>query len=164
MKKAVFSGTFDPLTSGHMDIIERAARIFDEVTVAILNNPDKSPLFSLEERVNMIEEAVRAYPNVKVDTFEGFVVEYCEAHDIGVVIRGLRNAADLEYESLMAHTNRKLSHGKVDTYFLLSGLEHSIVSSSALKQIAQFHGDLAGYAPQNILDIVYKKYGYKRED
>lgn len=164
MRKAIYPGSFDPLTMGHMDLIRRAAANFDELTVAVLNNHEKSPLFSVEERVNMIKEAVSELPNVKVDSFSGFLVDYAMAHDIQVSIRGLRTPSDFEYELPTAQFNRILSKGAVETYFLATSLEYAHLSSSAVREVAKFKGDIAGLVPDCILDEIYKKYGYKLEE
>jgi len=161
MAKAVFSGTFDPITMGHIDIIQRAAAIFDEVTVAILNNPDKSPLFLVENRVRMVKEAVKEIPNVKVDAFSGFLYEYAKKNDIQVCVRGLRNASDFEYELPQACFSRELSNGELETLFLPTSLKYAHLSSSAVKEIAKFHGNLKGYVPDCILDDMYDKFQYK---
>lgn len=164
MIKAVYPGSFDPITLGHLDIIKRAAAIFDEVTVAILINHEKSPLFLAEERVNMIKKAVKDLPNVKVDCFSGFLYDYAVAHDIQVSIRGLRTPADFEYELPTAQFNRLLSGGRVETMFLATSLEYAHLSSSAVKEICKFHGDIKGCVPACILDRLYDKYQYKQEE
>lgn len=119
MKKAIYTGSFDPVTLGHMDIIRRAADTFDELVVGVLNNKEKKPLFSVEERVKILQEAVRDIPNVKIDSFSGLFVDYAREKDIWIAVRGLRAITDLEYEMQMAQTNRMLSGGKLDTVFLL---------------------------------------------
>ena len=156
MAKAVYSGTFDPITMGHMDIIKRAASIFDEVTVAILNNPDKTPLFLLEYRVKMVKEAVKDLPNVKVDSFSGLLIDYAKQKDIHVSVRGLRAVTDFEYELQMAQTNRILNH-KVDTFFLTAGLEYAYLSSSTVKEVAKFGGDLSAFVTPSVAEQVMKK-------
>lgn len=161
MVKAVYSGTFDPITMGHMDIIKRAASIFDEVTVAILNNPDKTPLFLVENRVNMVKEAVKDLPNVKVDAFSGFLYEYAKANEIRVCVRGLRTPSDFEYELPQAQFSRELSDNTLETIFLPTSLEYAHLSSSAVKEIAKFHGNLKGYVPDCILEDMYDKFQYK---
>ena len=164
MKRAIYPGSFDPLTMGHMDLIRRAATIFDELTVAVLNNHEKSPLFSVEERVNMIKEAVSELPNVKVDSFSGLLVDYAIAHGIQVSFRGLRMPSDFEYELPTALFNRILSKGEVETLFLATGLEYAHLSSSAVREVAKFKGDITGLVPDCILNEIYQKYGYKWEE
>ena len=164
MAKAIYPGSFDPLTLGHMDLIRRASAIFEELTVAVLNNHEKSPLFSVEERVNMIKEAVSDLPNVKVDSFSGFLADYAVAHDIRVSVRGLRTGTDFEYELPTAQFNRILSGDKVETCFLATSLEFAHLSSSAVREVAKFKGDIRGLVPECILDDIYQKYGYKLEE
>ena len=164
MRKAVYPGSFDPLTLGHLDIIKRAAANFDELIVAVLHNPDKSPLFSVEERVNMITEAVKDIPNVRVDAFSGFLVDYAKAHDIQVSVRGLRTVSDFEYELQTAQFNQILSQGQVETYFLASSQEYGHLSSSAVRQVAKFHGDIRGMVPDCIVSKLFEKYQYKLEE
>ena len=164
MAKAIFPGSFDPITMGHLDLIKRAAVSFDELTVAVLNNHEKSPLFSVEERVNMIKEAVKDIPNVKVDSFSGFLADYANAHDIHVSVRGLRTPSDFEYELPTVHFNRILSKGTVETHFLATSLEYAHLSSSAVREVAKFKGDIKGLVPDCIINLIYEKYGYKWEE
>ncbi|MCD7862349.1 MAG: pantetheine-phosphate adenylyltransferase [Lachnospiraceae bacterium] len=161
MKRAVYPGSFDPLTYGHLDVIRRAAGIFDELTVAVLHNPAKSPLFSAEERVKIIEDVTKDIPNVTVDWFTGLLVDYAASHDISVSVRGLRAVTDFEYELQVAQTNRLLSKGKLDTFFLTTSLEYAYLSSSVVKEIAQFHGDLDRCVPPSVEQKLYEKYGHK---
>ena len=163
MKKAVYPGSFDPITIGHLDIIRRAAAYFDELTVAVLHNLSKSSLFSVEERVKMIEEAVKDIPNVKVDSFSGLLVDYCKDRDINVSVRGLRTAADFNYELPVAQFNDRLSDGDLETFFLASKAEFVPISSSAVREIAGFYGKLKGLVPDEILNILYEKYNYPIE-
>ena len=142
MKRAVYTGSFDPITNGHMDIIRRASEIFDVLIVSVLNNKEKTPLFSVEERVKILEEATKDLPNVQIDSFSGLLVDYAREKDLHVIVRGLRAITDFEYELQMAQTNRMLSHGKIDTVFLTTSLEYAYLSSSAIKQIASFDGDI----------------------
>lgn len=162
--KAIYPGSFDPLTAGHMDLIRRASAIFDELTVAVLNNCEKSPLFSVEERVNMIRKAVSGLPNVKVDSFSGFLTDYAREHDIRVSVRGLRTPLDFEYELPTAQFNRILSEDRVETCFLATSLAYAHLSSSAVREVARFKGKLEGLVPDCILDDIYQKYGYKWEE
>ena len=164
MVKAIFPGSFDPITMGHLDLIRRAAVSFDELTVAVLNNHEKSPLFSVEERVNMIKEAVKDIPNVKVDFFSGFLADYAQVHDIRVSVRGLRTPSDFEYELPTAQFNRILSKGAVETHFLATSLEYAHLSSSAVREVAKFKGDIKGLVPDCIINLIYEKYGYKWEE
>ena len=160
MKKAVYPGSFDPLTFGHLDIIKRAAKIFDELTVAVLDNKAKTPLFSVDERVKILEEATKDLPNVKVDSFSGLLIDYAKSKDIHVAIRGLRAITDFEYELQIAQTNRKLSNEELDTMFLTTSLEYAYLSSSSVKEIASFKGDISQCVPPFVAKLIYEKYGH----
>ncbi|MCI8922980.1 MAG: pantetheine-phosphate adenylyltransferase [Lachnospiraceae bacterium] len=163
MKAAIYPGSFDPVTYGHMDVIRRAANIFDELTVSVLNNKLKTPLFSVEERVKILQEAVKDIPNVKVESFSGLLVDYARSRDIHVVIRGLRAITDFEYELQNAQTNAKLSDGALDTIFLTTSLEYAYLSSSSVKEIASFHGDISMCVPEFVAELVYQKYGFLKK-
>ncbi|MCI6813589.1 MAG: pantetheine-phosphate adenylyltransferase [Lachnospiraceae bacterium] len=160
MRAAIYPGSFDPVTFGHLDIIERAAAIFDELTVSILNNTTKTPLFSVEERVNILKEATKHLPNVKIDSFSGLLVDYAMQKDIHVSVRGLRAITDFEYELQIAQTNNKLSGGSLDTVFLTTNLEYSYLSSSSVREIASFHGDISQFVPAFVVEKVYEKFGF----
>ncbi len=160
MKAAIYPGSFDPVTYGHLDVIKRAAQIFDELTVSILNNKLKTPLFSVEERVKILQEAVKDIPNVKVESFSGLLVDYAKSRNIRVVIRGLRAITDFEYELQNAQTNAKLSNGALDTLFLTTSLEYAYLSSTSVKEIASFHGDISMCVPDFVAERVYQKYGF----
>jgi pantetheine-phosphate adenylyltransferase len=161
MNIAVYPGSFDPVTYGHLDIIKRASRMFDEVIVAVMCNSAKSPLFTLDERVKMIRDSVEGLSNVKIESFGGLLIDYCKANDIHIVIRGLRAITDFEYELQIAQTNKELSRGQVDTVFLTTSLEYSYLSSSVVKEIASYNGDITPCVPQSVADNLYRKYGYK---
>ena len=136
MKAAIYPGSFDPVTFGHLDIIRRAASIFDELTVSVLNNTQKTPLFSVEERVKILEEATKDLPNVKIDSFSGLLIDYAREKDVHVAIRGLRAITDFEYELQTAQTNSMLSGGELDTVFLTTRLEYAYLSSSSVKDFS----------------------------
>ena len=157
--KAVYPGSFDPMTLGHLDIIERAAAIFDELTVSVLNNKAKTALFSVEERVEILKEATKHLPNVKVDSFSGLLVDYAKQKDIHVSVRGLRAVTDFEYELQIAQTNSKFSGGNLDTIFLTTSLEYAYLSSSTVKGIASFGGDISETVPDFVAKKVYEKFG-----
>lgn len=163
MKRAIYPGSFDPITYGHLDVIKRAAKMFDELTVSVLNNKVKTPLFSVEERVKIIQEAVKDIPNVKVESFQGLLVDYAKEKGVYVVIRGLRAITDFEYELQTAQTNAKLSNGEVDTVFLTTSLEYAYLSSSSVKEIASFGGDISMCVPEFVGKLVYQKYGIDRK-
>ena len=157
--KAVYPGSFDPMTYGHLDIIERAAAIFDELTVSVLNNKAKTALFSVEERVKILKEATKHLTNVKVDSFSGLLIDYAKQNDIHVSVRGLRAVTDFEYELQIAQTNSKFSGGELDTIFLTTGLEYAYLSSSTVKEIASFGGDISETVPEFVAQMVYEKFG-----
>lgn len=163
MKAAIYPGSFDPVTFGHLDIIRRSADIFDELTVSVLNNKEKTPLFSVEERVKILQEATKDIPNVKVESFSGLLIDYAREKNIYVAIRGLRAITDFEYELQIAQTNRKLSGETLDTMFLTTSLEYAYLSSSSVKEIASFNGDISQCVPDFVARLIYKKYGINRE-
>ncbi len=163
MKKAVYPGSFDPVTYGHLDIIKRAAEKFDELTISVLNNKAKTPLFSVEERVKMLKEATKDIPNVKVDSFSGLLINYAAEKDIHISVRGLRAITDFVYELQVAQTNGKLSNGQLDTIFLTASLEYAYLSSSSVKEIASFGGDISECVPDFVADMLYEKYHQKNK-
>lgn len=144
---AVYPGTFDPITNGHLDILERSARIFEHVVVAIATNPRKQPLFSIDERIEFIKSAVGSYGDrLSYDSFECLLVDYCRARGATTIVRGLRALADFEYEFQFAHMNRRLAPG-VDTVFFMTDERNHYVSSSLVKEVARFGGDVSGLVP-----------------
>ncbi len=155
--KAVYPGSFDPLTNGHLDIIERASKLYSEVTVAVLVNTSKQGLFSLQERVEMIQEEVKHLPNVKVDSFVGLLMNYCEDNDIHVIIRGLRAISDYEYEMQIAQMNRTLNED-VETVFLMTNTKYSFLSSSIVKEVTRFGGDVGGIIPVSVQQKLKEKF------
>lgn len=158
MKKAIYPGSFDPVHFGHIDVIKRASLMFDELIVSVLDNKSKFPLFSVDERVNMLRDILKDIPNVKVESFGGLLVDYCKSKDINIVIRGLRAITDFEYELQNAQTNSKLSHGYVDTLFLTTKLEYAYLSSSAVKEIAHFNGDISMCVPDSVAKALMDKF------
>ena len=149
MRRAVCPGSFDPITNGHVDIVERASQIYDEVVVAILVNKTKSGLFALEERIEMIREVVEPYGNVGVDSFDGLLVDYCKAHDIPVIVKGLRAVSDFDYELQMAQMNHRLAG--VETLFMTTNPLYSFLSSSLVKEVATFGGDVSALVPDAVV-------------
>jgi len=144
---AVFPGSFDPMTMAHLDVARRAAALFDRLVIGVLHNPKKAPLFSVEERVAMIREAVADFgDNVTIEAFDGLTVEFARRQEAGFIVRGLRAVSDFEAELQMAHTNRRLQRG-VDTIFLMSALEFGYLSSTLAKEVAQFGGDVGEMVP-----------------
>ncbi|HMC94736.1 MAG TPA: pantetheine-phosphate adenylyltransferase [Polyangia bacterium] len=156
MSLAVYPGTFDPITNGHVDILRRSLKIFDRVVVALADNIRKTPLFSLEERRAMITEAVERDPRVEVDAFEGLLAEYCQRRGATVMIRGLRALADFEYEFQLTHMNRRLAPD-VETLFLMTGEESFYVSSSLVKEVALMGGDVSRMVPSSVAAALTKK-------
>ena len=148
MRRAVCPGSFDPVTHGHLDIIARAAGLFDEVVVAVLVNKTKRSLFSVEERIAMLTEVTAPWPNVSVGSFHGLLVDYCREHDIRAIVKGLRAVTDFDYELQMAQMNQRLSG--VDTLFMSTSPEYSFVSSSLVKEVATFGGDVAHLLPPTV--------------
>jgi pantetheine-phosphate adenylyltransferase len=148
MRRAVCPGSFDPPTNGHVDIIGRAASLFDEIVVAVLVNKSKKSLFTVEERIAMLGEIVTPYPNVKIDSFHGLLVDYCRDHDVRAIVKGLRAVTDFDYELQMAQMNQQLSG--VDTLFMSTSPEWSFVASSLVKEVATFGGDVAHLLPPTV--------------
>lgn len=149
MKRVVCPGSFDPITFGHLDIIERASSIFDEVVVAVMVNQVKKTLFTVEERMAMTEEVTAKYPNVKVDSWSGLLVDYCKKNDISIILKGLRAVTDFDYELQMSQVNLQLQG--VETLFLSTAPAHSFLSSSLVKEIASYGGDVSSYIPAPLL-------------
>ena len=155
---AVFPGSFDPMTNAHLDVARRAAALFDRLVVGVLNNPRKSPLFSVEERIAQITAAVSDFgENVEVSGFDGLTVDFARRNQAGFIVRGLRAVSDFEAELQMAHTNRKLQPG-VDTVFLMSALDYGYLSSSLAKEVAQFGGEIAGMVPEPVADALRQRF------
>lgn len=162
MKRAVYPGSFDPMTFGHLDIIKRASEIFDVLIVSVLNNKEKTPLFSVEERVNILREATKDLPNVQVDSFSGLLINYAAEKDLHIAVRGLRAITDFEYELQLAQVNRLLSKGELDTVFLTTSLEYAYLSSTSVKEIASFGGDISQCVPAFVEKLIHEKYNLKR--
>ena len=160
MIRAIYPGSFDPVTLGHLDIIQRAARNCDELIVGVLNNKSKSPLFTVEERVAMLKDVVRNIPNVMIMAFSGLLVDFAREQGAHCIIRGLRAITDFEYELQMAQTNSILNK-EIDTMFLTASNDYSYLSSTTVKEIASFGGDIKQFVPREVCDKVYEKYGIK---
>ena len=150
MKRVVCPGSFDPITFGHLDIIERASSIFDEVVIAVMVNKTKQTLFTVEERMEMTKEVTGKFPNVKVDSWSGLLVDYCKKNDISIIVKGLRAVTDFDYELQMSQINLQLQG--VETLFLSTAPAHSFLSSSLVKEIASHGGDVSSYIPAELLE------------
>ena len=154
---ALCPGTFDPVTNGHLDIIERASQRFDALVVGVLDNPSKEPLFSVEERVSLLKEVTHGLPNVEIASFGGLLVDYAKARGIGVVVKGLRAVTDFEYEIQMAQMNHALAD--VETLFMTTAPQWSFLSSSLVKEVARFGGDVSGLVPPVIVERLGERLG-----
>ncbi len=157
MIKAVYPGSFDPVTYGHLDIIGRAAKVVDEVIVAILKNNSKNPLFTLEERVRMLEDTTEEFPNVKIQTFDGLTVDFARSVEAKVMIRGLRAVSDFESEMQIAQTNHSLDPD-IDTMFFTTSLEYAFLSSTIVREVASYGSDVSGMVPEAVEKMLRKKY------
>jgi pantetheine-phosphate adenylyltransferase len=156
MKIAVYPGSFDPVTNGHLDIIERGARLFDKLIVAVAKNPGKEPLFTLEERILMLEESFSHLSNVEVSCFRGLLVDFARAQQATAILRGLRALSDFEYEFQMASVNRKI--GDIETVFMMTANEYAYLSSSAVKEVASLGGCVKDFVPQHVVEVLIEKY------
>jgi pantetheine-phosphate adenylyltransferase len=152
---ALCPGTYDPVTNGHLDIVRRAAARFDRVVMAVIENPDKAPLFEVAERVEMLREAVVDLDNVEVDSFTGLLVDYARAKGAGVIVKGLRAVSDFDYELQMAQMNRHLA--EVETFFVPTSAKWSYLSSSLVKEVARFGGDVSSLVPEDVLRRLKEK-------
>lgn len=163
MKRAVYPGSFDPVTYGHLDIIRRSASLVDELIVGVLQNNNKNPLFSSEERVKILHEVTKDMKNVRIEAFSGLSIDFVKKCDAQFLVRGLRAITDFDYELQMAQTNRIISHD-VDTIFLTTSLEYAYLSSSTLKEVAFYGGDISKFAPQQVVEAIREKLAAKRGD
>ncbi len=156
-KTAIYPGTFDPITNGHLSIVKRALKIFDSLVIAILNNPQKAPLFSIEERTFLIKEALKNVPNIEIDTFDGLLVDYAVLKKSNVILRGLRALSDFEYEFQMALMNRKLNRN-VQSIFLMTDYKWFYISSTIIKEAASLGGDISGLVPAIVAQKLKEKF------
>lgn len=157
MIHAVYPGSFDPVTYGHLDIIQRGAKIFDKVTVAILINPNKNPLFSVEERVQLIREVTKDMPNVEIDSFHGLLIDFMHKKNANTIIKGLRAVSDFEYELQMASINRKLDKD-IETFFMMTNNKYSFLSSSIVKEVARYNGPVNDLVPPLVEEALKKRH------
>jgi pantetheine-phosphate adenylyltransferase len=155
MKRVVCPGSFDPITFGHLDIIKRASELFDEVVIAVLVNTTKKTLFTVDERLEMIREVTAELPNVRVDSWKGLLVDYCESHEVQAIVKGLRAVTDFDYELQMSQINLQLKG--IETLFMATAPAHSFLSSSLVKEIATFGGDVSAYLPASIIPRVTER-------
>ena len=160
MKRAIYPGTFDPVTYGHLDVIHRSSKMFDELIVGILSNVNKKPLFTVDERVSMIESLTKDIPNVSVAKFDGLLIDFAKSQKANFIVRGLRAVTDFEYELQMSQTNRIMAP-EIDTIFLTTSLKYSYLSSSTVREVASFNGDISRFVPENIEKLVKEKFNYK---
>lgn len=156
-KVAVVPGSFDPITMGHLDIIKRASKIFDEVKVVVMNNSSKNPLFNLEERIGLITEVTNSIPNVNVDSFGGLLIDYALEIEANAIIRGLRAVSDFEYEMQITSMNRFLNED-IETLFMISNNQYSFLSSSIVKEVAKYRGNITGLVPEPVEKALKKKF------
>ncbi len=154
---AVYPGTFDPVTNGHIDLVDRSLRIFDEIIVAIAENPKKAPLFSLGERIAMFKEVTRNFKGVTIEGFDGLLVDYVRKKDAVAIIRGLRAVSDFEYEMQMALMNRRLDN-RIETVFLMPNQEYSFITSTIVREAASYGGDVSSLVPSVVVDKLRKKF------
>lgn len=160
---ALYTGSFDPLTNGHLDIITRAAKLCDKLVIGIIVNPSKHCQFTLEERKEMIQAVITNLPNIEVDHFSGLLADYVNENNFNVVVRGLRATTDFEYEIQMAQMNARLYHENVETIFLMTSPSYSFLSSSMIKEVHSLGGNVEGLIPEEILDYMNKKLGLGRK-
>ena len=163
MRRAIYPGSFDPITFGHLDIIERSAKLVDELVVGVLRNSAKNSLFSLEERVSMIREMTKDLPNVRVECFDGLLVDYMDKIGATIIIRGLRAVTDFEYELQIAQTNH-VQNENIETVFLTTNLKYSYLSSTIVKEFASYGGDISKFVPEQFIERIYAKYNVNKEN
>ena len=157
MSSAIYPGSFDPVTLGHLDVIKRSAEMFDEVIIGVLNNTSKTPLFSVKERVNMLSEVVSDIPNVRVESLGGLLIDFARQNGVTTIIRGLRAVTDFEYELQIAQSNRKVAP-EIDTVFLTTSIEYAYLSSSIVKEYARYGVDVTQFVPIEVVDRIKEKY------
>lgn len=157
MRIGLYPGSFDPVTLGHLDVITRSSRLVDKLVIGVLNNSAKNPLFTAQERVNMLKDVTRSIGNVEIESFDGLLVDYADLKKADIIVRGLRAVTDFEYELQLAQTNHKINP-RIDTVFLTTSVEYSYLSSSVVREIAKYNGDISELVPLEVVDLVYEKY------
>lgn len=160
MKIGVYPGSFDPVTNGHIDIIERASKIFDKVIVGVLHNPNKNPFFNVDERITLLKETTKGFNNIEIDSFSGLLIDFMNNKKAKVIVKGLRAVSDFEYEFQMALMNRKLAPD-VETVFMMTNSKYSYLSSSIIKEVTKFNGCVTGLIPKNVEEAIYLKLNNK---
>ena len=163
MKIGIYPGSFDPVTFGHLDVINRSSKLFDKLYIGVLNNSGKNALFTAEERVEMIKKVTKDIPNIEIAAFNGLLVDYAEIVQANAIVRGLRAVTDFEYEIQIAQTNHRLNPN-VDTVFLTTSTEYAYLSSSIVREIASYGGDISQFVPEVIIDTIYNKMRSKKQD
>ena len=161
-KIAVVPGSFDPITNGHLDIIKRAADVFDVIYVAVLNNSSKNPLFSIEERIQLISEVTKDFPNVRIDSSSGLLIDYARSKQAKAIVRGLRAISDFEYEMQITSMNKYLDES-IETFFIMTKNQYSFLSSSIVKEVAKYGGQVTGLVPKVVEEELLKKFNHKAE-
>ena len=159
LPRIVYPGSFDPITNGHLNIIKRASNVFDEIIVSVFKNPSKEPLFTMEERVKLLEKSTRDIKGVKVDSFTGLTMNYVKSKNASAILRGLRAVSDFEGEFQMASMNRELD-GEIETVFFMTDAKYAFLSSSVIKEVAQFNGDVSNLVPDCVYEALKEKYNY----
>ncbi len=157
MRIGIYPGSFDPVTFGHLDIILRSSKMFDLLIIAVLNNSVKKPLFSADERVDLIRQVIKNMRNISVESFDGLLIDFATKRKASTIVRGLRAVSDFEYELQIAQTNHKMNP-EIDTVFLTTSLEYSYLSSSIVREIASYNGDISNFVPREIIPSIYAKY------
>ena len=161
MIKAIYPGSFDPVTYGHLDVIKRASKVVDELIIGVLVNQEKTPLFTREERVELLKQTTKEFPNVRVLTFTGLTIDFAKQNDAKLIIRGLRAVTDFEYELQIAQTNH-IENTDIETIFLTTNLQYSYLSSTIVKEFASYGGDISKFVPEQFVDRIYEKYNIKK--
>ncbi len=157
MRIGIYPGSFDPVTFGHLDIILRSSKMFDLLIIAVLNNSVKKPLFSADERVDLIRQVIKNMRNISVESFDGLLIDFATKKNASTIVRGLRAVSDFEYELQIAQTNHKMNP-EIDTVFLTTSLDYSYLSSSIVREIASYNGDISNFVPREIIPSIYAKY------
>jgi len=157
MRIGIYPGSFDPVTFGHIDIIMRAAKLVDKLIIGVLNNSAKTPLFTSDERVEFLKEITKDIPNVEIDAYQGLLVDYADDNNVNIIVRGLRAITDFEYELQLAQTNHKLNPN-VDTVFLTTSVEYAYLSSTTVREIASYGGDVSQFVPECVVNTIYDKF------